>query len=50
MKHPLVQAALETFPGAEVLAIRRKAEADADEAEPEPGAAQAAPKEGDAEA
>ncbi|MCG8596744.1 MAG: DNA polymerase III subunit gamma/tau [Kiloniellales bacterium] len=50
MKHPLVQAALETFPGAEVLAIRRKAEADADEAEPEPRAAQAAPKEGDAEA
>ncbi len=53
LKHPLVQAALETFPGAELLAIRRKAEdaeADADGAEPETGAAEAAPKEGDAEA
>jgi len=52
LKHPLVQAALETFPGAELLAVRRKAVADrgADGAEPEPGAAESAPKEGDAEA
>ncbi|MDJ0943588.1 MAG: DNA polymerase III subunit gamma/tau [Kiloniellales bacterium] len=48
LQHPLVQAALETFPGAELLAVRRKADAAA--AEPEPGAAAAAPKEGDAEA
>ncbi len=53
LKHPLVQAALETFPGAELLAIRRKAEdaeAEADEAEPETVAAESAPKKGDAEA
>ncbi len=48
LKHPLVQAALETFPGAELLAVRRKAGTDADE--PEPGAAESAPNEGDEEA
>jgi len=52
LRHPLVQAALETFPGAELLAIRRKAaaEADAEGPELEPDAAEAAPKQGDAEA
>ena len=50
LKHPLVQAALETFPGAELLAVRRKASTDADADEPEPGAAESAPNEGDAEA
>ena len=50
LKHPLVQAALETFPGAELLAVRRKADRDADGAEPEPGAAEPTPKEGDPEA
>ncbi len=50
LKHPLVQAALETFPGAELLAVRRKGGRDADGSEPEPGAAEPAPKQGDAEA